>query len=265
MEYNLEAEGHQTENLLDGLRSYWAVRSSSYSRQNIEELNNWKKEAWRQLILKYAPQKKCLKILDVGTGPGFFAINLALAGHQVSAVDVTEEMLAYAGENADAYGAEVAFLPYDGAVLPFPDESFDLVVSRNVLWNVEEPFETLKEWKRVLAKGGRMVYFDANWYLYLFDQEQRVWHEAAHKRYRELYPEAVHDKIGNKQAQRLEDIAKNLPLSKEHRPKWDEEVLKEMDMELVKVLLDVGDFVWDEEEKVHEAATPLFLICAEKK
>ena len=110
-----------------------------------------------------------------------------------------------------------------------------------------------------------MVYFDANWYLYLFDEEQKVRHEAAHKRYRELYPEAVHDKIGSKQAQRLEDIAKNLPLSKEHRPKWDEEALTEMDMELVKVLPDVGDFVWDEEEKVHEAATPLFLICAEKK
>ena len=254
----------QSENVLDGLKSYWGVRSESYSRQNIEELNNWKKDAWRELILRYAPAKSRMRVLDVGTGPGFFAINLALAGHQVKAVDVTEEMLAHARENASAYGAEVDFVLYDGEHLPFEDESFDLVVSRNVLWNLEKPKEALWEWKRVLASRGRMVYFDANWYLYLFDQEQKARHDAAHENYHRLYPHAVHDKIGSQKAQFLEEIARTLPLSKEHRPEWDEKVLRAFDMDQIKVIPDVGDLVWDEEEKVHEAATPLFLICAEK-
>ncbi len=254
----------RAEKVLDGLKSYWGVRSESYSRQNIEELNNWKKDAWRQLILKYAPAKNHMKVLDVGTGPGFFAINLALAGHQVSAVDVTEEMLIHAQENASAYGAEADFVLYDGEHLPFEDESFDLVVSRNVLWNLEKPDEALWEWKRILAPEGRMVYFDANWYLYLFDEEQRKRHDTAHENYHRLYPHAVHDKIGSQKARFLEELAMTLPLSKEHRPKWDEDILKKMGMNVIKILPNAGELVWDEEEKVHEEATPLFMICAEK-
>lgn len=256
---------NRPDNVLEGLKSYWGVRSESYSRQNIEELNNWKRDAWRNLILQHAPAKESVKILDVGTGPGFFAINLALAGHQVCAVDVTEEMLAHARENAEAYGAKAEFVLYDGEHLPFADESFDLVVSRNVLWNLEKPEEALREWKRVLTPGGRMVYFDANWYLYLFDEEQKMRHDAAHENYHRLYPHAVHDKIGRQKAQDLEEIARTLPLSKEHRPEWDGRVLKETGMGVIKILPDTGELVWDEEEKVHEAATPLFMICAEKK
>lgn len=255
---------YRSENVLDGLKSYWGVRSESYSRQNIEELNNWKKDAWRKLILRYAPPKGKMRILDVGTGPGFFAINLALEGHQVSAVDVTEEMLAHARENAEAYGAEVNFILCDGGHLPFADESFDLVVSRNVLWNLERPEEVLREWERVLTPGGRMVYFDANWYLYLFDEEQKARHDAAHENYRRLYPHAVHDKIGSRKARYLEELAETLPLSKEYRPKWDEEILRKLGMEVRKVLPNAGDLVWDAEEKVHEEATPLFMICAQK-
>lgn len=142
---------HRQEHVLDGLKSYWGVRSESYSRQNIEELNNWNKEAWRQLILQYVLPKKSIRILDMGTGPGFFAINLALAGHQVSAVDVTEEMLAYARENAEAYGVEAEFILYDGEHLPFAGGSFDLVISKNVLWNLEKPKAALCEWQRVLV------------------------------------------------------------------------------------------------------------------
>ncbi|MCI8584530.1 MAG: class I SAM-dependent methyltransferase [Lachnospiraceae bacterium] len=255
---------HRQEHVLDGLKSYWGVRSESYSRQNIEELNNWKKEAWRQLILQYAPPKKSMRILDVGTGPGFFAINLALAGHQVSAVDVTEEMLAYARENAEAYGAEAEFILYDGEHLPFADGSFDLVISRNVLWNLEKPKAALCEWQRVLVPGGRMVYFDANWYLYLFDEEQKARHDVAHANYHRLYPHAVHDKIGSQKAQFLEELARTLPLSRKHRPEWDETTLKAVGMDVIKVLPNAGDLVWDEEEKVHEQATPLFMICAQK-
>lgn len=254
---------YKPKNVLDGLKSYWGARSASYSSQNIEELNNWKKLAWRKLILQYAPLKESMRILDIGTGPGFFAINLALAGHQVSAVDVTEEMLEHARENAKAYGAEAEFALYDGERLPFSDESFDLVVSRNVLWNLEKPKEALCEWKRVLVPEGRMVYFDANWYLYLFDEEQRRRHEEAHENYHRLYPNAVHDKIGSQKAQFLEEIARTLPLSKVHRPEWDRETLEKADMDVIQVLPNVGDLVWDEEEKVHEKATPLFMICAE--
>ena len=106
--------------LLDGIQDYWTVRSDSYSQQNLQEMNNWKRRAWREKILSMAPAGERLEILDVGTGPGFFAINLALAGHSVTGVDVTEEMLCHARENAAAYGAAPRFLHQSGDALPVP-------------------------------------------------------------------------------------------------------------------------------------------------
>lgn len=171
-------EHNNQDTILDALTSYWTDRAKSYSAQNIAEMNDWRREAWRKLILSHAPQKEVLRVLDIGTGPGFFAINLALAGHEVTAVDVTEEMLQYAKSNAESYGARVDFVLHRGEFLPFKDGSFDLIVSRNVIWNLEYPEQALEEWERVLAPGGRMIYFDANWYLYLYDEELRAREES---------------------------------------------------------------------------------------
>ena len=188
-------EHNNQDTILDALTSYWTDRSKSYSVQNIAEMNYWRREAWRKLILSHAPQKEVLRVLDIGAGPGFFAINLALAGHEVTAVDVTEEMLQYAKSNAESYGARVDFVLHRGEFLPFKDGSFDLIVSRNVIWNLEYTEQALEEWERVLAPGGRMIYFDANWYLYLYDEELRARKKAAEAAFRAKYP--VHNYEGN--------------------------------------------------------------------
>ena len=75
------------------MNHYWTERSKSYSEQNRAQIENEKRHEWENMILKYAPQKECLNILDVGTGPGFFAIILAQKGHHVTAVDLTQDML----------------------------------------------------------------------------------------------------------------------------------------------------------------------------
>ncbi len=252
--------------ILDALTSYWTDRAQSYSAQNIAEMNDWRRQAWRELILSHAPKKECLRILDIGTGPGFFAINLALAGHEVTAVDVTEEMLAYAKKNAESYGAKVNFVLHRGEFLPFEDGSFDLIVSRNVVWNLEYPQQALAEWARVLAPGGRMVYFDANWYLYLYDEELRAQKKAAEKAFREKYP--VHNYAGDLPKSRvleLEQTAYALPLSREKRPEWDRAVLEKLGMRIVKVIDDIGPGVqdpldWERDNPIHT-----FMVCAEKE
>lgn len=251
--------------ILDTLTSYWTDRAHSYSAQNIAEMNDWRRKAWRELILSYAPQKERLRILDVGTGPGFFAINLALAGHDVTAVDVTEHMLRHARLNAESYGAHVNFVLHRGEFLPFADGSFDLVVSRNVLWNLEYPQQALSEWSRVLAPGGRMVYFDANWYLYLYDEDLRAEKEAAHAAFHAKHTPHMH--AGDLPPQRvaeLEQAAYALPLSQERRPAWDCAVLQELGMEVKKIIDDIGPGVLDPLDWERDAPIYTFMVCAEK-
>lgn len=251
--------------ILEDLTSYWTDRAHSYSAQNLAEMNDWRRQAWRKLILKHAPEKECLRILDVGTGPGFFAINLALAGHEVTAVDVTEHMIWHARQNAESYGANVTFLVQRGEFLPFEDGSFDLIVSRNVIWNLEYPEEALAEWARVLAPGGRMVYFDANWYLYLYDEELRAKKEAAADAFQTRHS-SYHsaNSLSPQRVRELEQTAYALPLSSKKRPEWDCEILRKLGMDVVQIVDDIGPGVQDPIEWERDAPVHMFMVCAEK-
>ena len=142
------------------MNQYWTERSKSYSEQNRAQIENEKRYEWENMILKYAPQKECLNILDVGTGPGFFAIILAQKGHRVTAVDLTRDMLEQAKENANHYKVKIEFELLKNQFLPFPDNTFDLVVSRDVTWMLQDAEGVLKEWYRVTKKGGKVLYYN---------------------------------------------------------------------------------------------------------
>lgn len=66
----------------------------------------------------------------------------------------------------------------DAQHLTFADASFDAVVSRNVLWNLDDPEAAYREICRVLRPRGVLILEDGNMYLYMNDPEYAVWHEA---------------------------------------------------------------------------------------
>ena len=86
--------------LLDKIEEYWTGRAEGYSQVNQGELATEQREKWKKNLMSHLKGKKPeeTKVLDIGTGPGFFAIILAEAGYQVTAVDYTEEMLKEAGK-----------------------------------------------------------------------------------------------------------------------------------------------------------------------
>ena len=261
----------ETEN---SLQEYWTKRSDTYSMQNLTEMMSWKRDMWRDLILAHSgrtDEKQDLKILDIGTGPGFFAINLALAGNDVTAVDITDEMLSHAKENARAYQAKVHFSKQIADGLAFEDNTFDLVINRNVVWNLERPEKAFAEWKRILKPGGRILYFDSNWYLYMFDDElkkerDRDWEEWKEKfgAFRDGHP-SDRDKEHQKRAEALEILAKEkLPLSSVVRPEWDQKTLESMGMKVVEVKQCINDMIYDDSEQLYYRSYPMFMVVAEK-
>ena len=249
----------KVDEIVRGLQKYWNYRAPSYSQSNIEELNNFKRDAWLKILLSNAPKKEKLKVLDVGAGPGLFSILMSLAGHEVTAVDISSEMIENAKENAKQYDVNINFVQVDGINLPFEDKSFDYIISRNVLWNLEYPKEALQEWKRLLNDDGYVLYFDANQYLHLFDEEQNKRFNQDMRNMEKIfgYKEEKTQEVKN-----LEEIAKKLVLSKEERPAWDIKALKECGYNFIKVEENIGKYVWDEKQKVEQKSRPLFMIVA---
>lgn len=251
------------ENILEKVENYWDDRSESYSEANVAELNSYKMEVWKELINRHKPAVigRKLKVLDIGTGPGFFAITMASCGYDVTAVDYTDAMLHKAKKNAGTYQNKIKFMQMDAHSLDFDDQTFDLIVTRNLTWNLEKPDQAYKEWHRVLAPGGRMLNFDANWYFYLYDEEKR---SAFYQDRVNSEKEGVKDHYVYTNMEMMEEIAKNLPLSRTMRPQWDAAVLINTGFKKVMVEQEIGEVVWNKEERINYASTPLFMIFAEK-
>ena len=241
------------------IKNYWTQRSHSFAELRVRELNSVMADRWLREIAKHIPAGGQLRILDIGTGPGFFAILLAQEGYQVTAIDCTAEMLAEAQANAGALAAQITWKLMDAQKLEFADESFDLVLSRNLTWVLEEPETAYAEWYRVLKPEGIMLNFDANWYRYLYDEEMRKGYEADRAA---TEANQVRDEYINTDIDAMEEIAKNVPLSRKLRPEWDREVLQHIGFSDIDIDTDIWKHLWTEDEKVNFASTPMFRIAA---
>ena len=91
-------------------------------------------------------------VLDVGCGAGSLAIRLALDGHDVTGVDVSEEALRLAADAGQRAGATVQWVLGFAERLPFPDKSFDYLVSAHTLEHVRDIKAVVSEFKRVARK-----------------------------------------------------------------------------------------------------------------
>ncbi len=104
-----------------------------------------RKEA--EIVLeKSYPGKSCL---EIGAGDGFLSSILKQRFKSVTATDVEKRRFSCKGVRFVECGAEK---------LPFPDNSFDYIISFHVLEHLTDRRRALSEFLRVLKKGGRMIH-----------------------------------------------------------------------------------------------------------
>ncbi|MBR3334436.1 MAG: class I SAM-dependent methyltransferase [Clostridia bacterium] len=98
------------------------------------------------------------RILDIGGGPGHYAIHYAKQGHGVTLLDLSDENVRFAKKKARQYGVKITALQGDAADLSrFADDSFDTVFLMGPLYhlmNEESRIRAIEEAKRVLKPGG---------------------------------------------------------------------------------------------------------------
>ena len=123
------------------------------------------------------------RVLDIGSGPGFLASEMAQdVGRDgaISGIDFSECMLAIARQcDLDERSAPTEFQLAEARSLPFADASFDAAVSTQVYEYVDDMPAALNEAHRVLTPGGRLVVLDTDW-------DTIVWHTSAPERMRRV-------------------------------------------------------------------------------
>ena len=113
-------------------------------------------------LVRFAKVSSGQAVLDVGTGTGVVAITARRMGAKVTGLDLTPALLAQAKENAVVAGHhDIEWLEGDAEALPFPDASFDVVLSQFGHMFAPRPEVALAEMLRVLKPGGVIAF--ATW------------------------------------------------------------------------------------------------------
>jgi arsenite methyltransferase len=129
--------------------------------------------AQRQAVSNAIEVKPGERVLDIGSGPGFLAAEMAASAAPngtVVGTDTSESMLAIAAARIDSVSdVELRFEQADACALPYADADFDVVVSTQVYEYVQDIAGALSELARVLRPGGRALVLDTDW-------DSIVWH-----------------------------------------------------------------------------------------
>ncbi|MDO5829321.1 MAG: class I SAM-dependent methyltransferase [Methanocorpusculum sp.] len=257
------------------INEIWTNGASNYNKIIDSEIESFRAEEWCRQILDNAPWKDCLKILDCGCGPGFFSVILARKGHTVHAIDASDGMMNFAKKRAERYGLNIEFAIMDCHKLEYNDDTFDLIVSRNVTHALREHRIVYREWKRVLKPGGVLLIFDANWHLASPGGPE---HEESNRRYVECMKTYGSDFSGNvydgDESKLIRSIKKTdayteeefwkTTLKDKRRPDWDLGLLEGIEFGKITYDRDIIEKLWDDKEKLIYGNTPMFMIRAVK-
>jgi demethylmenaquinone methyltransferase/2-methoxy-6-polyprenyl-1,4-benzoquinol methylase len=108
---------------------------------------------WRRFLVSRIPADGG-HVLDVATGTGLVAERLLLAGHRVTGLDQSPDMLALA---RDRFGAAVELVEASAESMPIGDASFDHLTFTYLLRYVDDPAAVLRELARVMRPGGTIA------------------------------------------------------------------------------------------------------------
>ena len=247
------AKTYQKEQFMDAFKervtNYWTRRADDFAQLRIRELRSPLRSYWWAEIVKYLPMGRNLRVLDLGTGTGFFTFLLTEKGNMVTGIDLTEKMIEDARATADFLGVPAEFLVMDAEHPDFEDESFDVLVTRNLTWVLPNLPEAYRNWYRLLVPGGVLINFDAD-YCHAGPQA-------------DLPENHAHNNIARDLMEENDAITEAMSKVQGIRPQWDVELLSAAGFERISIDTGAWRRIYREKDEFY-IRVPVFSIAAYK-
>jgi ubiquinone/menaquinone biosynthesis C-methylase UbiE len=142
------------------IREYWDADAATYDNSPTHRPTSaGEMAAWVTALTRLLPPAPA-RVLDCGAGTGFLSLMAARLGYRVTAVDISEGMLAKLRGRAAAEGLAIEIV--EGPAGQPPGGPFDAVMERHVLWTLPDPVAALRAW-RDAAPFGRLVVLESVW------------------------------------------------------------------------------------------------------
>jgi ubiquinone/menaquinone biosynthesis C-methylase UbiE len=151
--------------MTDDARALWDAEAEHFDEAADHGLHDPEvRRAWADLLLPLI-HGRGLQVADLGCGTGTLSILLAdEGGHAVTGVDFSPEMIRRAREKAGTANPKPTFIVGDAAHPPLPAGSFDVVLSRHVLWAMPDPAAALQNWLGLLTPTGVLILVEGRWH-----------------------------------------------------------------------------------------------------
>jgi ubiquinone/menaquinone biosynthesis C-methylase UbiE len=148
----------------EDVRGYWDGEAARFDDEPDHGLRDAQvRAAWDRLLREHLPPAPA-DVLDLGCGTGSLTLLLAQGGHRVHGVDLAPGMVTAATAKLTAAGVAASVEVGDASDPPGRPESYDVVLTRHVLWALPDPSAALSRWVRLLRQGGRLLLVEGRWW-----------------------------------------------------------------------------------------------------
>ncbi|WP_137157906.1 class I SAM-dependent methyltransferase [Rhizobium sp. FKL33] len=149
--------------LRDEIKAYWSARAETFDTQPGHEIfSEAERLAWLALFRRHIGEGQGRRALDLACGTAVISHLLDELGFDVTGLDWAEPMLERARSKAKSRGRKIRFLMGDAENTMEPDEAYDVIVNRHLVWTLVDPLSCFREWRRVLKPGGTLLIVDGD-------------------------------------------------------------------------------------------------------